>query len=211
MRQQRRLITSLILFLAFSLLTILNLCEPMTAQEMAAQTKMPAISDAARTYLEQVLDLMQKNALHRDAIDWKQVRQETFARAQNAQTTVDTYPAIAYAFSQLKEHHSFLQMPDSMPYAQKEALEKEMATISGKEQSTSNHSPFFPSKQMQGHMDRKGDKVFAHLVVPMCVGQYADWEKNTPYFEQFIAQLHDLVKALQEQKPDGWIIGPAGK
>lgn len=176
----------------------------------SAQEKPPAMSAAAHSYVEQVLDLMQNNALNRKTIDWAAVRRETLDRAQNAQNTVDTYPAIAYAFSQLKEHHSFLQLPDSLPYKQKEALEEELAKISGKVQSTSNHSPFFPSKQMQGHIDRAGNKAFAHLVVPICVGEYADWPKNTPYFEKFVAQLHDLVKTLQEQKPDGWIIDLRG-
>ncbi|HEY1464015.1 MAG TPA: S41 family peptidase [Terriglobales bacterium] len=204
MRKLCSLIASLTLLLSFSLLIILNLCEPMVAQE-----KTPAMSDSAHKYLEQVLDLMQKNALHRSSIDWTQVRQETFTRAQNAQTTVDTYPAIAYAFSQLKEHHSFLQLPDNLPYKQKEALEEQMAKISGKE-STSNHSPYLPSKQMQGHIDRNDNKAFAHLVVPMCIGEYADWEKNTPYFEKLVAQLHDLVVTLQEQKPNGWIVDLRG-
>ena len=55
------------------------------------------LSEPARTYLTGVLDTMQKSALNRDLIDWDRVRAETLALAGDAQTTTDTYVAIAHA------------------------------------------------------------------------------------------------------------------
>jgi carboxyl-terminal processing protease len=51
---------------------------------------------------------------------------------------------------------------------------------------------------------------FAYVVVPMCVGRFADWEKNGPDFQQFADKLHGLVLDLQAQKPAGWIIDLRG-
>ena len=60
------------------------------------------ISPVARSYSEQSLDLMQANALHRLDIDWKNVRAQPFSKAQEAQTAMDTYPAIFYPLNQLE-------------------------------------------------------------------------------------------------------------
>ena len=168
------------------------------------------ISPAAKTYLEQVLDLMQKNALHKKSIDWAQVRKETLAHAKGAQTAFDTYPAIAFAFTQLQERHSWLQLPDSLPRDKRQAISVEMAKITGKPPSESKPSPFFPQKEMQGHIDRYKRSVIAHVFVPMCVGPYSDWEKNAPYFQEFAEKLHRMVMDLQARKPKGWIIDLRG-
>lgn len=168
------------------------------------------ISPGATAYLDQVLDLMQKNALHKKSIEWALVRKETLAHAKGAQTTFDTYPAIAFAFTQLQEHHSWLQLPDSLSGDKRQAISAEMAKITGKPPSDSKPSPFFPQKEMQGHIDRRDGKVFAHVFVPMCVGPYSDWEKNGPYFQEFADKLHHIVMDLQAQKPKGWIIDLRG-
>jgi carboxyl-terminal processing protease len=175
-----------------------------------AQEPASGISPAAKAYLEQALDLMQKEALHKKSVDWAKVRNETLAHAKGAQTTFDAYPAIAFALTQLQEHHSWMQLPDSMPADKRQAISAEMMKISGKTQTDPKPSPFFPQKEMQEHIDRYEGKVFAHVFVPMCVGPYADWEKNGPYFQEFVDKLHGLVMDLQSQKPQGWIIDLRG-
>src|SRR5260221_7175530 len=106
---------------------------------------LPTISAATRTYLEQALDLMQERSLNRGSINWNEVRRATLELAKNAQTTTDTYPAIAYALAQLKEHHSFLQLPDSLSEAQKQSIRAQMQKVSAAEGRTpSSQSPFFP-------------------------------------------------------------------
>jgi C-terminal processing protease CtpA/Prc len=63
---------------------------------------------------------------------------------------------------------------------------------------------------MQGHIDRRNGTVFAHVVVPMCIPQYSEWEKNTEDFQRFAEKLHGIVADLQAQKPDGWLIDLRG-
>jgi carboxyl-terminal processing protease len=176
----------------------------------SAQESPEGISYAARTYLEQALDLMQQNALNKSSIDWPNLRTETLARASHAKTTVDTYPAITFALTQLKEHHSFLQLPDNLPAPQREAITAEINKVRAPSDSDANQSPFAPQKEMQGHLDRRGGKIFAHVVVPMCVAKYAEWEKNAGDFQEFAEKLHSIVMDLQAQKPDGWLIDLRG-
>lgn len=180
------------------------------ASDSIAQESPKRISAAARTYLVQALDLMEQNALNKSSIDWPIVREETLARASHAQTSADTYTAIAFALTQLKESHSFLQLPDSLPPAQREAITAEMDKIKGASRHDAIPSPFAPQKEMQGHLDRRDGKVFAHLVVPMCLGKYSEWEKNAGDFQQFAEKLHGIVTDLQAHHPDGWLIDLRG-
>jgi carboxyl-terminal processing protease len=190
-----------------SLLTLLSL---MAATCCVAQDMSGAISPSARAYVEQVLDLMEKNALNKKSIDWTQVRRDTLERARSAKTTFDTYPAIAYALTQLNEHHSYLQLPDTLPVAQRETITAEMAKTRQPSDSNAARSPFAPRKEMQGHIDRRNGRVFAHVVVPMCVNRYTEWEKNTPDFQRFARELQQIVMDMQKQKPDGWMIDLRG-
>ncbi len=66
------------------------------------------MADGARTYLEGVLDLMERESLLRYEADWAAVRGAAVRRAEQdrAQTTAQTYPAIREALRELGERHS---------------------------------------------------------------------------------------------------------
>jgi hypothetical protein len=70
-----------------------------------------SISTAARTYLNQALNIMETNSINRYKIDWPSLRAETFEMAGLAQTTGDTYDAIRYALVALGDNHSFFRSP----------------------------------------------------------------------------------------------------
>jgi carboxyl-terminal processing protease len=178
------------------------------ATNVATEPQEP--SAEARGYLEHALDLMQKNALNKNSIDWAEVHRQTLARARDAKTTFDTYPAIVFALTQLKEHHSFLQLPDTLGGAQRAAINAEIFKLRGSTESKASLSPFAPRKGMEGHVDRRGGGVFAHVVGPMCIPRYSEWEKNGPDFQDFAKKLHGIVLDLQAQKPEGWIIDLRG-
>ena len=172
------------------------------------------MSGPARTYLTTVLDIMEKGSLNRDSIDWKRVRAETFAMAGEAQTTTDTYVAIAHAIGELKENHSFLMLPDSLDKDRKQAILASMRAETGKARRATAPAPRgrspFAAREMEGHIDRRDGKNFAHVVVPHCSAQYSEWEKNAPYFAEFTKKLHGIVADLLAQKPDGWIVDLRG-
>jgi carboxyl-terminal processing protease len=180
------------------------------AASVSAQDSADQIAPVAKTYLQRALDLMRENALHKKEIDWKTLTEETFARAKNAQTTQETYPAIAYALSQLKERHSFLQLPDSIPAEQKRAMAIEIQKIMARPASDRKASPFAPSKEIIGHIDRLSGANFAHVVIPACGAKYADWDKNFPDFQKFADKLHAIAVELSSRRPVGWIVDLRG-
>jgi carboxyl-terminal processing protease len=181
-----------------------------SASLVAARDPQQAMSATASAYLDEVLGLMQKEALHRDSINWTEVRRETLVRATNAKTTLDTYPAIAYALSQLQEHHSSLDLPDSLPAEQKETIRAQMKKVASSRRPPLGRSPFATRKEIEGHIDHLDGMSFAHLVVPMCVGQYTDEKRNATQFQRYADKLHGLVVDLQAQRPNGWIVDLRG-
>lgn len=189
---------------------VLILALTVSVNGLAGQEAASGISPVARQYLDDVLALVQKNALNRNSIDWSRVRDEVFSRARNAVTTDDTYPAIAFALTQLQESHSWFQLPDNLPLPRRQAVAAEMTKIRGALPESAGPSPFAPQKTMQGHIDRRAGRAYAHVVVPMCVGRYSEWEKNLPDFQEFADKLHEIVLELQAQDPDGWIIDLRG-
>jgi C-terminal processing protease CtpA/Prc len=85
-----------------------------------------------------------------------------------------------------------------------------MKKVAGSSRPPLGRSPFATRKEIEGHIEHLDGMSFAHLVVPMCVGQYTDEERNAAEFQQFADKLHGLVVDLQAQKPDGWIIDLRG-
>ena len=169
-------------------------------------------SDVAASYLNQVLDLIQAHALHTQEIDWPGVRKQTLARAAGAQTTTDTYVAIAYALTQLKERHSFLKFPVSMPEAENKRISASMDAIlaSYKHQFPSRPKSFFRMRSAPaGKLIHVGDAVFADVIIPTC-WQTQSSPQQENYNQNYTNSLHSAAAALEASHPWGWIIDLRG-
>jgi len=90
-----------------------SLTSSATVVPSATSTSVLPISTEAAAYLEEALDIMQNNSLHRHNIDWDLIRTSAFDVAKHAQTPADTYGAIQYALVRLGDHHSHFRTPES--------------------------------------------------------------------------------------------------
>ena len=183
------------------------------ASAQSVSEKASPATSTATAYLNQVLDLMQKNALHSSEIDWPAVRREALKRAEGAQSTVDTYPAIFYALTQLKEHHSFLRQPDTLSEADKKRSDtafKEIVAPFIKQFPKPPDSPFRERTEPAGHLLHISDHTVAYVVIPQCIGKHSKWEDNPPDFQRFADSLHSIAAGLESSHPVGWIIDLRG-
>ncbi|WP_181369445.1 S41 family peptidase [Flavobacterium album] len=64
-------------------------------------------SPEAAGYIEEVLDILQKNSVNKKNIDWTILRKKVKEKAGDAQTIADTYPSIHYALTLLGDGHSY--------------------------------------------------------------------------------------------------------
>jgi carboxyl-terminal processing protease len=172
-----------------------------------------AMSASAYSYLGRALDLMQQNALHKKEIDWPALRIETFWHAAGAQSTVDTYPGIFFALSQLKEYHSFLRLPDNLSDRDKRRSWAALNSILGPRNTLLPRppaSPFRTRTDPAGHLIRSGGLTFAYVVVPACGSKHSNLEENVADFQKYADTLRDISVSLEKAHPVGWIIDLRG-
>src|SRR5690606_1667345 len=65
-------------------------------------------------YLDPAIDSLRSVALTRDSVDWSSVRAEAMRRAAGAREPHETWEAVRFLLRSLGDHHSFLQLPDSL-------------------------------------------------------------------------------------------------
>jgi len=81
-----------------------------------------------QTYLNKAVDVIEKNSIKKDSIDWVKFRNEVLEKGKNAESIKDTYPAIQYALELLGDHHSFLMTPEqSKTFVDKKILLPEIS------------------------------------------------------------------------------------
>ena len=173
----------------------------------------PGISHAAQTYLSHVLDIMQQHALYANEIDWKDVRDRALTLASGASSTADTYPAIFYALTRLKESHSFLRLPDSLPESEKQRAYASMRSIlqSSGDRATRQATSVFRFRSVpSGHLIGAGAKTLAYILVPRCPAKHSDLHENAQDFREYANALHGIAATLETKNPSGWIIDLRG-
>ena len=87
-----------------SLLVVFLLC----FNNLIAQT-----SDSIKSYIDSALYLMQTKSLHGKGLDWNQIRDSAYLKAAGAKDYKQAFPAIAYAFQQLKDYHGVVSGEDT--------------------------------------------------------------------------------------------------
>lgn len=151
------------------------------------------MSRVASAYVDQVLDIMQRNSLRREKVDWRSLRTQVREKASGAQTIAETYPAVEFALEELGDHHSQLMTPSRSLAAASPRVRDLLSSITEAQA---------PAAKPSGQMI---DGRWAHINVPSCYA-VTDREAQTA----FAVKLQQVVRKLDEQKPVGWIIDLRG-
>ena len=96
-----------------TLIALVAACGGGSSPTSATPVGPKGMSPAAKSYLTQLLDIMQANSVNRKTIDWPAFRQIVVGVDSNEQTIQDLYPKIRAALLLLNDHHSFYQGPDA--------------------------------------------------------------------------------------------------
>jgi carboxyl-terminal processing protease len=182
---------------AILLFVLASVCVGQSPKNAGAQTTAPVV------YLNHAIDIMQKNALRRNTVDWTTIRASALAIAVNAENTAGTYDAIRFALASLGDHHSSLHLTP--------ALEAQEAEEKAKHPSPNplpvtqeNFSPYVGRYEPEGHLERRGDKSFAYVVVTK------SFPKNDQQFVAFETNLQKILTELDQSHPAGWIVDLRG-
>ena len=92
----------------FCLLSLLlTSCKKEDAVATPGQAYTYAYTNEAMAYLNEVVDIMEKNSFRKNEIDWTKFRKEVFNSVPTAQTIEDAYPGIWKALSLLADNHGY--------------------------------------------------------------------------------------------------------
>ncbi|MDB5252015.1 MAG: Peptidase family [Flaviaesturariibacter sp.] len=69
--------------------------------------------DSVKHYIDSALYLMRTKSLNGRKLNWNQVRDSAYRKAATAKTYREAFPAIAYAFQQLKDYHGVVAGEDT--------------------------------------------------------------------------------------------------
>lgn len=142
------------------------------------------LPDSLKTYLHEAADLIQKNALHRDMVDWPKEREVIMLMASGARNYADCYPMIRHLLGKLGDHHSFL-----------------MEAQSSNEWSNPDPEAY---KQMPLTTGEVLDGNIAYLSMPSVS---SGDDKTSTYFADM---LQNLIDSLDQSNPVGWILDLRG-
>lgn len=72
------------------------------------QTAPAPLPDSVKIFLDKSLTLLETYSLERGTVDWPQLRQTVYQKAQGAQSVRELLPIYPYVFEQLKDDHGWL-------------------------------------------------------------------------------------------------------
>ena len=67
-----------------------------------------------QSYLNDAVDVMMKNSINKNSIDWVKFKSDVLKRGKDAKNIRETYPAIRFALKQLGGHHSRFWEPGEL-------------------------------------------------------------------------------------------------
>src|SRR4051812_31886233 len=69
--------------------------------------------DSVKSYIDSALYLMQTKSLNGKNLNWNHIQDTAFLKAAGAKSYKEAFPAIAYAFQQLKDYHGLVAGEDT--------------------------------------------------------------------------------------------------
>ena len=133
------------------------------------------------SYLREIIAIMQANSVNRLRIDWASFQSQVLAKAPNAATIPETFPAIQLALGLLDDHHSFYSRPND---------------------AGGIGNPSFPAGC--------GLPSVEDPVVPADVGYVRVAAFSGPNSPGFASMIQDAIRARDAANLAGWIVDLRG-
>lgn len=71
------------------------------------------IPDSVKLYIDSSLYFMRSKSLFANEVNWNQVKDSVYAQAKNAANYIEAFPAVLYAYKQLKDFHGMIVLDDT--------------------------------------------------------------------------------------------------
>jgi len=169
----------------FSLIIILASSISVKAQSDAA-----TMPDSVKHFLDTVVNIIHKEALNRDSVNWALLTKEVYEKAANANKLQDVIPAIQYIFDQLHDNHGAIIYKHvqfgshkTKPSYSKELMEQ-IKTI--------GMPPKLKVKILENN--------YGYILIPSI--NSTNVQENSKYAQE----IKDSIYSISSKKLKGWII-----
>lgn len=157
----------------------------------------PAQSSVER-YVVAAIDSIEANALRSAQVDWPAVRGRALARVRGARQPVESYAALREVLAALDDHHSFLQLSDSL-----RAIE---AQVTGRREADDGPAPRSRGPSPFGRRMRPEFRVVTDDGPPIAVVAMPQGRRSAA----FAVAFQDSLRALAARRPCGWVVDLRG-
>jgi hypothetical protein len=131
-------------------------------------------------YIKEVLDIIEKQSIKKDLIDWSDYRSKILKRGEKDKTIEDAHQTIRYAISLLNDRHSnFVSSKDRKKNYSNTTVTRITSIV---------------SEYIEG---------IGYIKIPR-------FSENSKLEKDFAGLLHDKIKDLDKHKINGWIIDLRG-
>lgn len=143
---------------------------------------------SAQSYLDRVIKIIRMRAMNSHLVDWEVAQKTAQEMCQGAKTTKDTYEAINYVLSLLKDNHSFL---------------RDRSGRGTRKQGTQPERPVRHERVKRGALVIDDGKTFGFIKIPSFSGSASAAHK-------FTQGIQDEIRAAVEKQAVGWIVDLRG-
>lgn len=164
------------------------------------QTPEPEISETASSYIDSVVNIMRRDALHRNRLDFDAIRDSIRTRAAGAKTVEDTHPAIRESTSLLDDHHSYF-------VTAKEVREQFGLSEADIEQGKSGKTPSLEESKLDSLSRTLNyaesyllDAQYGYIKVPSFENLYEQGMR------MFADSLQRSIRKMDTERLRGWIV-----
>jgi carboxyl-terminal processing protease len=158
-----------------------------TANTQAQTSPMP---DSAKNFLDTVINIIHRESLNSDSVNWDNLKNEVYHRAENAKTIKDLFPAIRYIFDQLHDNHGAI-VYKGIHYG---ATHKPVPQID-KELMLKVKAVGYPKLKV-----RVLNNNYGYVLVPALEAS------STDDYNKYAQQIKDSICSIYSKKIKGWII-----
>lgn len=142
----------------------------------------------AQSYLEKVIKTIRMRAMNSHLVDWYVAQKTALEMCHGARSTKDTYDAINYVLSLLKDNHSFL---------------RDKAGRGTRKHGTQQERPVRHDRVKRDVIVRADGKTFGFIKIPSFSGSVSEAHK-------FAQGIQDEIRAAVEKQAVGWIVDLRG-
>lgn len=147
------------------------------------------VPDSIKRSVDSVLLILQQKSLYAKKVNWEKVRKTTYSLLKNPQNIEDTYEALTYAFSQLKDYHGQIRVGKNQTFSLKNPA---------KERQDTNMLKELFSKPPRIVIAKLGE--FGYIRVPH-MNPLAEDEIN-----KLASRVSDSICKLNKGVVKGWIV-----